>query len=85
MAKDPLKKLFVDKLEAPFYLNVVQFSYCNGRKSWSPMFYSKWAGSDRRSEAVRLRKEASAYLHEKGSDTWRDGVNIKTVKVSLYQ
>lgn len=80
--KDPLKKLLVSTLAETFYLNVLSFK--NDRR-WFPAWYSKWAGSRNRSEAVKLRKEMSIYLHEYGSDDWKDGKNIKTVKVNLYQ
>ena len=81
MKKNPLNKLLISSLKSPFYLNVVQFSNEDG---WYPMFYAKWAGSEKRAEAVSLRKDAAKYLHETGSKSWRDGKNIKTVKVSHY-
>ena len=81
MKKDPLKKLMVETLGRSFYLNVVQFNY---DEKWYPMFYAKWVGSEKCGEAVALRKEAAKYLHDEGSDLWKDGKNIKTVKVTLF-
>jgi len=77
-----LNKLLVESLSEPFFLNVVQF---RDEEKWYPLWYSKWAGSNSRNEAVALRKEASKYLHETGNKDWRDGKNIKTVKVELFK
>jgi hypothetical protein len=82
MTKNPLKALFVESLGEPFYLNVVQFK---NEEKWFPMFHTKWSGSEKRSEAVKLRKEASDWLHNHGNKEWKDGKNIKTVKVIHYQ
>lgn len=70
----------VYSLGQPFYLNIVRFS---NNSNWYPMWYSKWAGSDSRSEAVELRKEAQEYLFQNGSDHWTSK-NFRTVKVKLY-
>lgn len=82
MKKNPLNKLLISSLGEPFYLNVVQFL---NEDAWYPMFYAKWVGSNKKSEAIMLRKEASKYLHEHGNKKWRDGKNIKTVKVEHYK
>jgi len=82
MKKDPLKSLFVSELGEPFYLNVCQFF---DKEKWYPIWYEKWSGSHKRMTAVKLRKEAAKYLHETGSDKWRDKKNIKTVKITLFE
>jgi hypothetical protein len=79
--KDPLNKLIIETLGKPFFLNVVRFK---GDDNWFPCWYTKWAGSEYRMEAVKLRRELYKYLHDKGSDTWKEK-NLKTVKISYYQ
>jgi len=80
--KNPLNKLFVSELGEPFYLNVIQFS---NEGKWYPTWYSEWAGKTKRGEAVRLRKELSSFLHNEGNKEWKDGKNIKTVKITLFK
>ena len=82
MKKSPLEKLLVETLNEPFYLNVVEFE---NKKGWSPMFHQEYIGSERLVEAIRLRREGAKYLHDNGSDKWKDGKNIKTVKVELFK
>ena len=82
MKKNPLEKLIVNSLGRPFYLNVIQF--LNDDEKWFPMFYSEWSGSDNRLEAVKMRREAFTYLHDKGNKNWKPE-NLKTVKIELYK
>lgn len=83
MTKEPLKKLFVSNLASPFYLNVV--NYFNSKDGeWHPVWYSKWAGSDKQREAVKLRREFLDYLQTNGSADWSEK-NLKTVKITLYK
>lgn len=70
------------KLKEPFYLNIV-FPYGTA-DGWVPCWYDKWVGSNRRSSAVKMRKELFAYLKEKGSDEWRSS-HLKTVKIVSYE
>lgn len=81
--KSPLEKSIVNTLREPFYLNVVK--YLNTEDRWYPIMISKWAGSSHLREAVKIRKEAAVYLHKQGNSEWKDGKNIKTVKVTLYK
>ncbi len=79
--KNPLKRLFVDTLGEPFYLNVAQFK---NKEAWYPLWYAKWAGSKSFKEAVELRKEAQEWLYENGSDGWTNKC-FRTVKITLYK
>lgn len=78
--KSPLNKFLVSTLSEPFYLNVVRFP--SGEVL--PVWRKEYVGSERRSEAVELRKKFfEEYLKDR-SNTWKAN-ELKTVKVTLYK